>query len=82
MSLSKLTKVELVALIQDRDAEIEKLRLALAQATPIAPKRTSATRYWDEFPSRKDALAWAKETRGALKQRPAQAGAGHAGAGQ
>lgn len=71
MSLSKLTKVELIALIQERDAEIEKLRLAVATARPIAaPKAPGSTRYWDEFASRKDALVWAKEARGVLKQRP------------
>lgn len=71
MSLSKLTKAELVALIKERDAEIEKLRLAVAKARPIAaPKGPATTRYWDEFETRGLALAWAKEARGVLKQRP------------
>jgi hypothetical protein len=72
MSLSKLTKAELIALIKERDTEIEKLRLAAATARPISPPKgpVGSVRYWDEFETRGLALAWAKEARGVLKQRP------------
>lgn len=70
-TLKSLTKVELVALIQERDATIEALRLEVAKLTPI--KRVpAAAKFWDEFPDRKAAMDWAKSHGGVVRQRPVQ----------